>query len=607
MATNYILDPSTGLPVLQTPNGPGLPLPLSAQQMQQAGAQLAPPPGVDAVAPPPMPDQRLASNDFRVHLPDPNQIDLNALPSQPKIIPVGAPNPTLNQFRQRLDAPPAAPDPRTLQVGWGPTPEDKAAEKKAGPKLAEPTEDKAPERDIAPNGNADDAALLDKIGREARGGGGGSSKIGVLSEKRKFSMPGAVDPALAKDIGEKTAALDGSQAQAVEDHATGEHALLTRQALEQQQRLDDLAAERAKRAAVDTEIQHLQDVRTQREQEAAQLKAPQLSDYWKDKGAGAKISTAIAAICGGYLQGLHGGSNTGLDLLNQNIDRWMQAQKEEYERARGKISDANNAYKQALDIYGTPAQADADLRLRTYAVRDAMLLNTANQIGTDEAKKNAQMAIQQNQLGREQATAAAQQSAKTEVEQTLGRINTGGGTGGTLKGLKAQAEGAEAIAKIRGTSGEAGKDARTRQIRMSDGQVGWTNSASKADEVQKQLTIGDQIVKGMQKLKALAADGTLTDRQRRAQFKAISTDLAPIISQAKGQGAMAEGEVVRMTQMLGDPNAIFMDNGAAIGAAIAQQQARNDAVVRDNVYKDPQATQFFSRSNTGPSSAQDVP
>lgn len=596
MAQNYQIDPQSGLPVLQTLGGQGIPLPLSAQQMQQAGAQLAPPPGIAAPAPPPSPGQ-LAANDFRVHLQDPNQIDLAALQNQsPKYIPLGAQPPGADSLRQKLDAPPALPDSKDLKVGWGPTPEEKAAEKKAGPKLAEPK----PEEGAAASsgGGLDDDKV---IAAAMAGGGGGPALYGVTKEKRKFTVPGAVDPELSKDIKAGTENLDKAQEARVEDHATADHAYLTAEAAAQQARADDIAAERARREAVNAELQRLQNVRTQREQDAASLKAPQLEDYWKDKGMGAQIATAIAAVCGGWLQGYRGGSNPGIDLMNQNIDRWVASQKEEYERARGKISDADNQYKEALSIYGSPAQAEADLRLRSYAVVDAQLLNAAKQIGTDDAMKNAQLAIQQNQLARKQATAQAQQAASTEVEQDMGW--QGGGAGGGVLGQLRR--GAEAKKLLRDIKGGTPED-RERQVRLPSGGVGYVPAANGRKEVQEKITNGQDIITGLSELKKIAADRGLTDMEKRGKFQSLQTTLASKISILNGQGVVTDGEREQLTKTLGDYNAILKDNGAILDTTQRQIQGVVDGVIRDNVYQDPDATRPYAPPKSAPRSARDV-
>ena len=570
MAQNYQLDPQSGLPVLQTPNGPGLPLPLSALQMQQAGAQLAPPPGIAANQPPP-PQGMLAANDnnapYRVHLRDPNQFDLSKLDnSGPNYVHVGAPNPMFDAYRQRLDAPAVAPPPKPPVISWGPTADEK-------PKLAEPKqpEPAAGSAEADPNQVDPDVAQAMK---EAGGGSGGPAHLGVSKEKRKFDMRGPVDPLLKAKLTAGQDQLDASEEARAADHAEGQHSYLAAQYAEQQSRADEIQADRVKRAATDSELQRLQNVRAQREQEAASLKAPQMEDYWKDKSVGAKVATAISMICGGWLQGYRGGSNPGVDALNTNIDRWIQGQKEEYERAKGRISAADNQYKQALDVYGSPAQAEADLRLRTYAVRDSMLTNAAQQIGTDDAMKNAQLAIQAGQQQRLQAQAQAQQSAKVEVEQDL---SMQGGYGGntTLKKLEAGAKATEAKDKINHVSKKGAPDT---EVRFPDGSVGYDRSSDNAVKTQNTVRANDEVISGVQELKQLTAVAASrapgSPERAAAQVKARA--LLFKVHDAMGVSGFKGPVVDIVHEMVGNPDSLFRaPNTAAQLDAVSQQAQQN--------------------------------
>lgn len=532
MASNYVLDPSTGIPMLQTPNGPGLPLPLSPQQMQQAGSMPMPDPNAlgpnpygglppEAVAGPgggPVSARDADINDFKQTMGKVGSWlttpmgggyrQPNAAPGVPP--PPGPPGPPGAPAGASYKNPYAAPAPQNA------TPVAQPPAEKKGPKLAEPKEDKSAssEEGGEPALDPDVAAAI----REASGGGGGGGgHMGVTSEKRKFSLSGPVDPELAGSIKKGTAELDDAEAKRVDDRASAEQRLWAAHQAEEQVRLDDLAAERERRSAVDSERARLQNVRTMRERDAASLKAPQVEEYWKDKGMGAQIATAIAAVCGGWLQGYRGGSNPGIDLMNQNIERWIASQKEEYERARGRVTDADNHYKQALDIYGTPAQAEADLRARTYAVRDQQLRIAANQIGTEDAQKNAQLAISTGQLQRQQAQAAGQAAAKVEVEQNIGWQGNGGGGGSVLRGLEAGARAKKAKATI---LGEDQKGQPDTAVRFSDGTVTYARDANEAGDLQKQNHAGEEVREAMTRLKGLTA--TLASRTAGADDKATA-------------------------------------------------------------------------------------
>lgn len=342
--------------------------------------------------------------------------------------------------------------------------------------------------------------------------------------------------------------------------------------IQQQVMADRIAMNRAK---LETKLAAVD----KREAEAAAATPQSRNEIIQDRGTLAGMMSGLAIALGGYAQGLRGGPNAGLEIVNQSIQGEIDSQRMKYEAMKDRAAAARTAYGQALQLYGDPNAAEADLYMRG--------LTLAGNISQNHWKKaeNTAQYNAQKQLAEQLYAAAAE---KKQAIHTLlnGQV--------VQENYQYQAPQFGVIGgppKLNKEQREAIKDARERKINIPGVGEGYVPAANRAKEVQDKLTSGADVVNSMQKLAALAKENTLTDYEKKARYKAIATDIAAVISVAKGQGAMGVEEFGRMQDLLGDPNAVLKDNGAAIAEAIRQQTARNQGVIRDNVYADPDATQ----------------
>lgn len=569
------------MPVLQTPSGAGLPLPLSEQQMAMAGAQLAPAPGIDPGinphAEPPVgamagPGGADPYAPYRVQLkqpPPPDPFGLNG-PQNITLQPPPGTSPALRSYLNNSPPPVTKPSPAALRIAgpaaFGPAPGDK----KLPVKLAEPRANT--QSTVATPGDALDpsvAAVMDY-----RPSGAGRSGLQVNSEELKFKQPGAIDPTLSKQVQADTADLDASEWAQVQAHSERQNDVLAAQYAENQRRNDEIQAERTRRQAINDQLQQLQNVRAQREQDAESMKAPEAQDYWRDKSTGAKIATAIALIVGGALQGLRGGSNPGMDALNQNIDRWVAAQKEDYDRARGAVSAADNHYKQALELYGSPQQAEADLRIRALAVADSQLQTTALKIGTRDALANAQLALKQNKLLREQLAAQAQQAAGAEVTQKLAMHYASGPNADPLARLERGAKATDAIDKITHRPKQGAPDT---EVRFPDGSVAYDRSSENAIKTQKEVQANDEVIQAVKELQQLTADASSRAPGSVEHGKAIAKAKALIfkLHDAMGISGFRPGVAEQIHEMAGNPENLFRSPNASAQLQTVGEEAQH--------------------------------
>jgi hypothetical protein len=96
--------------------------------------------------------------------------------------------------------------------------------------------------------------------------------------------------------------------------------------------------------------------------------------FWSSRSTGQKVAGLISVALGGFLQGTRGGSNPGLDMLNQAIDRDMKAQEFEYFSRKNQAEGKQTAFAMAMQKY---QNVDAAKSMARAASLDAM----AGQVG----------------------------------------------------------------------------------------------------------------------------------------------------------------------------------------------------------------------------------
>lgn len=395
---------------------------------------------------------------------------------------------------------------------------------------------------------------------EAARGGGQPRQLGVAGETRKFTEQAPIDPALAKSIKTHQDELDQAQSNAIEDQAAHEGDRLEQEQALNQQRMQAAQEQIQQRQAIDQRIRKL-EAQSDAAQKEIESRTPKgLADYWREQGPAAKISSAISVALGGWLQGRNGGSNPGMDMVNKGIDRWMNDQRQQYEDARDAAKLKNNAYKDALAIYGSPDVAQAQLQLQTYAVRDAMIKNTAQQIGTADALGNAQMLLQQGQLEREKAQAAAR--GAIQVEQTL-KMQGGGGPsgGGVIGALKRRAE-------IKGLANQiTGNTIPEREQALKETEAG--GKVKQAYQAQQDVADAADRV---QSLTSGLGDRELGQKEGEARAALIEMKAAWV--KAHGFGGRQIGV---LDEAIADPTKFFRNPGAAGSIKEIKRQAMTNA------------------------------
>jgi hypothetical protein len=351
----------------------------------------------------------------------------------------------------------------------------KASAPTAGPSAVDPSELAMPSAGgkAAPSGGGSGPGMdpsVEQVFREAlqggRGGGGGPARLGVTGQTAKYFQAGEVPDEVSAEAEDARADREDFELDAAEQIDLRREQVYKAQQAEHAVRATALEAEHARRAEQQTRLDDYQVKRDALLQEASSLKAPAMADYWGSMSTGAQMMTAASIALGGALQGLRGGSNPGLEMSNQAIDRWVGTQREEYQRARDGVADADNEYARMVQRFDSENLATANLREQALTVRDAQLRDYAEQMGTPQARQAAQALLLQEQQRRAEGKAQAYAAAGKEIEEKL-TLTGGGGGGGSPRLLKALQEAAlaqKALHEIHGTGGKPTANAELAEI-----------------------------------------------------------------------------------------------------------------------------------------------
>jgi hypothetical protein len=485
MAGGYIIDPATGMPAVQTAGGGFMPLPLSDDELRAAGAQLGP------MGPPaPGPDLRVAGPGGG------GSMDLGDAPPDPGVFAAQDQAAQVAAMRAQLapQQPAANEHPtRAQEPGWMPTgqgapsaparmnPADLAQHRQAPSQADQNTEQGS--------GGINDPLVRQAMEEAMRGGGGGGGPrgLGVTGQTLKYKQAGHVPEEVSAAAREAQGASDAYNEQLAMSLNTRQQQAYEATQSEFAARAGQLQAVAERQAEQRRMLGDYEAKRDAVAAEAAQLKAPQMEEYWGSRSTTAKMATAISIALGGALQGLRGGQNPGLEMSNQEIERWIAGKREEYSRARDKVSDADSQYGRMVRMFESENLAEQHLREQAYTVRDAMLKDYAARIGTPSALEAYNQAALQTEAQRAALRQQAYADAGAEVEEKLSMQGGGGGRPkGVLDMLRA---GAEAKGLRDRIEGQDGKPAFQREVQNEkvEGITGALEAIEAADEVESAL------------------------------------------------------------------------------------------------------------------------
>lgn len=138
--------------------------------------------------------------------------------------------------------------------------------------------------------------------------------------------------------------------------------------------------------------------------------------FYHSRGVGGTIASAIAIGLGGLSSAVQGGPNVVLDMINQEIERDLQAQQQRIDSAFRRADAEGTLYDMTRQEYadrGSAFEAARALALENVA---AQVAEREAALGSEEARHNAEVMAAQL---RDAAAASRAEAERTEIEWQL--------------------------------------------------------------------------------------------------------------------------------------------------------------------------------------------
>lgn len=177
------------------------------------------------------------------------------------------------------------------------------------------------------------------------------------------------------------------------------------------------AREDAAMASAAERDQELQQRQADFDQTVRQMSRASLDPdrFWASRSTGQRISALVSITLGGFLQGVRGGPNPGMDIINNAIERDLRAQEFAYHATRDTAAAKQTAFSMAMQKYQNVDAARAAARASALdAVQAQMGQEAALWKGTDSANHAS---IAMAQLQQDKANQIAQGIAYVQPAQ----------------------------------------------------------------------------------------------------------------------------------------------------------------------------------------------
>jgi len=341
------------------------------------------------------------------------------------------------------------------------------------------------------------------------------------------------------------------------------------QKLDIEARKNDLAQKRAK-------LQEKQDIIEQREREASQATPQSRNEIMASRSSLSKLMGALSISMGAYYQGLTGRNNPGLDLINQTIAQDIADQRAKWEAAKDKVGFANNDFGKAMQLYGDPNVAEADLYNRQLTLAANIAKNHWRVAeNTEEYQKQKEIGVA---LG-EQA-AQKKQDAYTLLH------------GQVLQDTYKR----EAPVVIGGLTDDQMKS----MVNIPGYGTGFVANSATQPDVQKRAVAGGtakQLVDQLMNL--MPKSGPVTDIKDRERLAPLRVRALAAISQLEGQGIVTEADAKNAEEILGNENSFFAGGRTSLEETAKALRIGMDSLVDGYVFGDPHRRTRMKRQRAG--------
>lgn len=115
--------------------------------------------------------------------------------------------------------------------------------------------------------------------------------------------------------------------------------------------------------------------------------------FFKERGTWSQLSAALSIAAGAYASALTGGPNAALSIVNQAIDRDIDAQKSELQKKKDLVGLEDNLYAKEMAFYNDAQQAEASVRLTQLAAFENRLQKAVASSQNPAIAANAQKTL----------------------------------------------------------------------------------------------------------------------------------------------------------------------------------------------------------------------
>jgi hypothetical protein len=395
-----------------------------------------------------------------------------------------------------------------------------------------------------------------------RGGGGGGPRVTTTQTARQtVSNPTEAQAEALGAAGAELDGLEGEQAALMRDQGQREaeqYSAQAREIADTAERMRQIEADQAEqqqrqRQAIDRYTRAADDaVRRIESQEIDR------SQVWGSNAAANRAVGALSVGVGALIQGLTGGANSALAIIDRAIETDLQEQTQNLGRATAAASDR-------MQLIGVAEQASRDQDGQFAVLRESKLAQLETYLrGIDMSARGPQAIAAQEQMLNElaQRRAAARQAAisagveQITIEQETRRRTGGGGAGRPRVSIP------QAIALAEFANGPAGEGAPAAAVNIPGLRV--TNAdaaaATTADPTtRRRLQEMASTAAGFDAInrRALALRGQygaeVFNSGAVAESEALQGDMIAALGRARETGVIGEGEYERLSSQI--PNA----------------------------------------------------
>ena len=325
--------------------------------------------------------------------------------------------------------------------------------------------------------------------------------------------------------------------------------------------------------------------------------------FWASRSTPQKIAAFLSIGLGGFVQGARGGSNVGLDMVNNAIERDIRAQEFAYKAKRDSLEAQSTAFGMAMHRYQS---VDAARSFARVAAMDAVAAEVQRQAakgkGTEAANRALAALAELDQMRAQQIVKGIQFVPTTYAEPKYripGRVGTY-----TAKevdaligkeeerGFELQKLGVAAGYDIEKETAKAGvksaQDARAEMVTLPNGdtiRAPTSAEATKLRDLSAAVDNANQLVAEAKRIRSQT--GWWTSKSNHDRLSQIQSELTLAFKDRGQLGALSGPDMGLAEKAIGDLTTMNPLKASSVDAQLDMFSQRTDKALRNRVKSIP--------------------